>query len=282
MVDYTDRWIIFLTRMEQEKAPLKQNRNAFDKAFDAMIAWVEARIVQFSKVGNPPIYDKSTFPWCEAIEKDWKAIRSELDEVLRDREELPSFHEITKEVETITTDNNWKTFFLAGYGIECEENRRRCPKTVQALEKIPGMKTAMFSILSGGKHIPAHRGPYNGVLRFHLGLKTPEPREKCRIRVADQYYAWSEGEGVIFDDSFDHEVWNDTDGVRVVLFVDFERPVAFPGSVLNWLVLTFAKYTPYLKEANKNQKEWEKKFYAKKERASAAEAEEKREEVGAR
>src|SRR5690606_19207991 len=125
------------------------------------------------------IYDKKIFPWVAEIEKDWKLIRAELDEVLKDRDELPSFHEITKEVETITTDNNWKTFFLAGYGIECEENRRRCPNTIKALEKIPGMKTAMFSILSAGKHIPAHRGPYNGVLRFHLGLVVPEPRTQC-------------------------------------------------------------------------------------------------------
>ncbi|MGE9295046.1 MAG: aspartyl/asparaginyl beta-hydroxylase domain-containing protein [Puniceicoccales bacterium] len=263
--------------MEPKKAPLKQNRSTFDKAFDALIAWIEARLIQFSKVGNPPIYDKTIFPWCKEIEGDWLEIRAELEDVLKDREDLPSFHEITKEVETITTDNNWKTFFLAGYGIECEENRRRCPKTVKALEKIPGMTTAMFSILSEGKHIPAHRGPYNGVLRFHLGLQVPEPREQCRIRVHDQYYSWAEGEGVIFDDSFDHEVWNDTDGVRVVLFVDFVRPEKFPGNLLNWLVINLAKHTPYLKEANKNQKEWEKKFYAKKRKKQS----EKPEEVGA-
>jgi len=250
--------------MKEKKAPLKQNRSTFDKAFDALIEWVEGRIIHYSKVGNPPIYDKDLFPWCKEIEQDWEAIRDELDEVLKNRDELPSFHEITREVETITKDNNWKTFFLAGYGIKCEENRRRCPRTVAALEKIPGMTTAMFSILSAGKHIPAHRGPYNGVLRFHLGLKVPEPREHCRIRVADQFYSWAEGEGVIFDDSFDHEVWNDTEGVRVVLFVDFIRPERFPGNALNWLLINLVKHTPYLKEANKNQKEWEKKFYAAK------------------
>lgn len=248
----------------EKKAPLKQNRSTFDKVFDSAIDWVERKNVQYSINGNPPIYDRSLFPWAVEIEKDWKLIRAELDEVLKDRESLPSFHEITKEVETITTDNNWKTFFLAGYGIECEENRRRCPNTVKALEKIPDMKTAMFSILSPGKHIPAHRGPYNGVLRYHLGLVVPEPREQCKIRVHDQYYNWAEGEGVIFDDSFDHEVWNDTDGVRVVLFVDFQRPMTGFGNWLNDTVINLAKHTPYLKEANENQKKWEKEFYAKK------------------
>ncbi|GHC11206.1 aspartyl/asparaginyl beta-hydroxylase domain-containing protein [Cerasicoccus arenae] len=257
--------------MEPKKAPLKQNRSTFDKIFDALIDWVEARNIQFSKVGNPPIYDNSLFPWAEEIEKDWKKIRLELEDVLKDREDLPSFHEITKEVETITTDSHWKTFFLAGYGIECDENRRRCPETIKALGKIPGMKTAMFSILSEGKHIPAHRGPYNGVLRYHLGLVVPEPREQCRIRVHDEFYSWSEGKGVIFDDSFDHEVWNDTPGVRVVLFVDFQRPERGFGHWLNSLVINLAKHTPYLKEANKNQKEWEKKFYANKKKKEAPE-----------
>ncbi|NIP29217.1 MAG: aspartyl/asparaginyl beta-hydroxylase domain-containing protein, partial [Candidatus Dadabacteria bacterium] len=71
-------------------------------------------------------------------------------------------------VDAITTDNNWKTYFLAGYGIESKENCKRCPETARILKKIPGMKTAFFSILSPKKHIPAHKGPFNGVLRYHL------------------------------------------------------------------------------------------------------------------
>jgi beta-hydroxylase len=94
-------------------------------------------------------------------------------------------------VEPITQDNHWKTFFFYGYGFECEENCRLCPETARVLKSIPGVKTAFFSILSPGKYIPPHRGPYNGVLRFHLGLIVPEPREQCRIRVADNIRHWS-------------------------------------------------------------------------------------------
>jgi len=83
------------------------------------------------------------------------------------------------------------------------------------------MKTAFFSILSPDKHIPAHKGPFNGVLRYHLELIIPEPKEKCRIRVHDQFNEWDEGKSLIFDDTYEHEVCNDTDGFRVVLFVDF-------------------------------------------------------------
>jgi len=59
--------------------------------------------------------------------------------------------------------------------------------------------TVLFSILEPGKHLPAHRGPHNGVLRLHLGLIVPEPRERLGIRVENQIYRWREGEVVIFD-----------------------------------------------------------------------------------
>jgi len=75
--------------------------------------------------------------------------------------------------------------------MNCDENARRCPETMALLKKIPGLKTAFFSILSPRKHIPAHRGAYNGVLRFHLGLLVPEPREQCRIRIGNEFRRWT-------------------------------------------------------------------------------------------
>jgi ornithine lipid ester-linked acyl 2-hydroxylase len=78
----------------------------------------------------------------------------------------------------------------------------------------PGLITVLFSILEPGKHLPAHRGPYNGVLRLHLGLIVPEPCERLGIRVENQIYRWREGEVVIFDDSYEHEAWNDTSDTR--------------------------------------------------------------------
>ncbi|MFT3781076.1 MAG: aspartyl/asparaginyl beta-hydroxylase domain-containing protein [Nibricoccus sp.] len=229
----------------------------------AFIDWVERRNVANSKHGNPPVYDPRQFPWVADVEREWDKIRAELAIVLQRREELPNFQDISTDVKSIQRDNNWKTFMFLGYGKRSEENMRRCPETTRVLQKIPGLKTAFFSILSPRKHIPAHRGPYNGVLRLHLGLLVPEPRERCRIRVASDYLVWQEGKAVVFDDSFNHEVWNDTEGVRVVLFVDFERPIRFPFNLLNKLVLSLAVFTPYIREADQNQKAWEQKFYAR-------------------
>lgn len=241
--------------------PLNPPTSIIGKTIAAFIDWVEKVLIKFSLNGNPPIYENSTFPWSLEIEKEWKTIRKELDTVMERREELPSFHEIMSEVKTITEDDHWKTFFLAGFGLESKENCRRCPEAARILKKIPGMKTAFFSILSPNKHIPPHRGAYNGVLRYHLGLIVPEPIEKCRIRIGKEITHWEEGKSLIFDDSFNHEVWNETAGHRAVLFVDFERPVKFPFNLLNKLLLNAAIFSPFIREAQENQKKWEKRFY---------------------
>ena len=78
---------------------------------------------------------------------------------------------------------------------------------------------------------------YSGVLRYHLGLIIPEPRTSCRIRVGSDVRTWEEGKSLIFDDSNPHEAWNDSDCYRVVLFVDFLRPLSFPASLLNRIIV---------------------------------------------
>lgn len=223
--------------------------------------WLECGVAAVSVNGDPHIYEADRFPWVAEIEKEWPRIRAELDQVMKFRDQIPSFHEILKEAGTITNDANWKTFFLAGIGMDCAENARRCPETMRLLGRIPGMKTAFFSILSPHKHIPAHRGAYNGVLRYHLALQVPEPGEKCRIRIGNDYRHWTEGKTLLFDDTYNHEVWNDTDGYRVVLFVDFARPLRQPFHWLNNLLISSGSLAPFLREAGEKQKKWEKMFY---------------------
>ena len=166
------------------------------------------------------------------------------------------------DVAAISSDRNWKTFLFCGYGVKSEEAARLCPDTWRILQRIPGLTSAMFSIFEPGKHLPPHRGPYNGVLRLHLGLIVPEPREQLGIRVENETYRWKEGEAVIFDDAYEHEAWNKTDKTRVVLFVDFVKPLRFPANLLNRLLLSLAIFTPFIREGMDNQKAWERKFYA--------------------
>ena len=225
------------------------------------INWVESINYKYSIKGDKPVYTNEDFPWAAEIENEWEKIRAELDEVMKTREELPNFHDIIEQVNTITNDYNWKTYLLAAHGIDCTENAKRCPETIRLLNKIPNMTNAFFSILSPNKHIPAHKGPYNGVLRYHLGLIIPEPKEKCRIRIDETINVWEEGKSLIFDDTYNHEVWNDTDGYRVVLFVDFIRPIKFPFKIINDLLFKISLFAPFIKETEQNYKNWEKKYY---------------------
>jgi ornithine lipid ester-linked acyl 2-hydroxylase len=232
------------------------------RLFMRVVALAERLNLKYSKVGNPAIYDNALFPWTVEIEREWPLIRAELDRVLKRKDDLPGFHEIAKDVATITHDRDWKTFFLCGYGFRSEPNIRQCPETWRISQKIPGLITSMFSILEPGKYIPAHRGPYNGVLRLHLGLIIPEPRQDVAIRVGQDICHWEEGRALLFDDAYEHEAWNRTPHTRVVLFVDFVKPLRFPANLLNWILLNLAVFTPFIRESGDNHRAWERRFYA--------------------
>ncbi|MEO1669393.1 MAG: aspartyl/asparaginyl beta-hydroxylase domain-containing protein, partial [Cyanobacteria bacterium J06631_2] len=173
----------------------------------------------------------------------------------------PRFQDISPDQgKKISQDDLWKTFFLYGYGVKMEQNCNYCPQTTRIIEQIPGMKTAFFSIMLPGKHIPEHRGPYNGVLRCHLPLKVPDAREQCGIRVDQETRHWEEGKTIVFDDSYPHEAWNKTDQIRVVLFLDIMRPMSFPGSLVNRLLISLIRWSPFIRDAHKNQQQWDRKI----------------------
>lgn len=193
--------------------------------------------VLFYRDGHRTFFEAEEFPWVADVESEWMTIRKELEPLMLRREEIPNFQDYSEGQRALTQDDQWKTFFFYAFGKTEKENCARCPETVRILDTIPGMNTAMFSILGPGKHIPPHRGPYKGVLRYHLGLIIPKPEGSCRIRVGNDIRAWKEGKSLIFDDSHEHEVWNDTDSYRVVLFVNFVRPTVFPLSAVNQSIL---------------------------------------------
>ncbi len=107
----------------------------------------------------------------------------------------------------------------------------------------------MFSIFEPGKHLAPHRGPYNGLLRLHLGLVVPDTTDAVAIRVGSQVRHWDEGKALIFDDSYEHEAWNNGDRVRVVLFADFVRPLRFPANLVNWALLKLVARAPFIRAA---------------------------------
>lgn len=233
------------------------------KVLRPMLLGIGGAISRWSVVGDHPLYSKENFEWANVLEENYQIIKKELLSILPRRSNFPNLQDIQQEQYVLNTDNNWKTFFLYGFGEKATLNCSLCPCTTALIEKIPGMKTAFFSILSPHKHIPAHKGIYKGIIRSHLGLIIPGNGEQCRMRIEDQYVYWKEGEVVIFDDTREHEVWNDSGEVRVVLLVDVTRPFRNFFGRVNDTVIRLIGNSSYVKEASENHRKWESSFHTK-------------------
>ena len=229
-------------------------------AGERILAPIERFIGRRSLVGDATFFPLERFPWVAHIEQNSAVIREEVERLLGDRDDLPNFQDISKDQIEITDDDRWKTLFLYGYGFQADLGVELMPRTAALMREIPGMTTAMISILSPRKHILDHRGPYKGVLRYHLGLIVPEDAQSCRIRVGDDIRHWQEGRSMIFDDTFNHEVWNDTDETRVVLFVDVLRPLPSPWDAINRGIIKAIGYSPFVLDAKRNQQAWEARY----------------------
>jgi beta-hydroxylase len=198
--------------------------------------------------GNATFFEPDLFPWAKELELEWRSIRAELDAVLSAPAPIPEFTALSPQQRGIVQGRAWKSYFLFVTGRRHEPNASRCPDTIRLLQRIPGLESAFFSILEPGTRITPHRGPYGGVLRYHLALIVPEPRTICGIRVGTDVAHWEQGRSLVFDDSHDHEAWNDSEERRVVLFVDFERPLPLPLGVLNRAMLRLAARAAFIQE----------------------------------
>lgn len=207
------------------------------RAFLLVLRCTEGLITLTTRSGRTDVFPPEAFPWRTELEAAAPRIRAELDELLRDREAIPNFQDLSEAQRVLTQDSGWKTFFFFIAGQPASANCERCPATVAALQRMPGMTNALFSILAAGKHIPEHRGIYKGLLRVHLALIVPRARDSVRIHVNRRPYFWEEGRTFVFDDTYPHEVWNETSEQRVILMVDLERPLPPGLRQLNRLVI---------------------------------------------
>jgi beta-hydroxylase len=230
------------------------------RAGDRVLRVIDRVIARYSLVPDQPFFDPRDFTWVEPVEAEWQTIRAELDDVLTYQADLPNFQDISIDQRNLTDDDRWKTFFFYGYGFKSEANCARCPETARIVEQIPGMQTAMFSILAPHKRLPPHTGPYKGVLRYHLGLVVPATDERVGIEVGGEVAHWEEGRSLVFDDTFEHTAWNDTDQTRVVLFVDVVRPLRQPVKAVNAAIIKAIGWSPFIQDARRRHEEWERRF----------------------
>jgi aspartyl/asparaginyl beta-hydroxylase (cupin superfamily) len=176
-------------------------------------------------------YDPAEFAWVAALEAAMPAIRAEAEAVLADRAGVAPYVEAPKDrpakPHSLLDDPRWSAFHLYKGGAPVAANSARCPATMAAVKDLPipiiGGRSPMvlFSILEPGTHISPHNGMLNTRLICHLPLIVPHD---CRLRVGNHSRAVEAGKMLIFDDSIEHEAWNNGDAIRVILLFEIWRP----------------------------------------------------------
>jgi len=178
---------------------------------------------------NSPIYfyDKNEFSYRKLLEDNTEIILNELLNVADIKAETNTFSDtwIAAHPTYVSGQFNvsWKTYEFLFFGIKKLKNIEKCPKTFEIIQQIPEIITAQFSILLPHTHVNAHKGYSTIILRNHLPLIVPAGNE-CGLRVENETHRWKKGELVIFDDSFEHEAWNNSNELRAVLMFDVAKP----------------------------------------------------------
>lgn len=187
----------------------------------------------FPELPQIQFYERAAVPFLDDVEDAFEEIRGELVEVLREGDDFKPYVEpnrtrpTTREMAGMVDNPKWGAFYLVKNGAAVPENAERCPKTLAAMEKCPLTQirgrapSILFSLLRPRSRIPPHTGFLNARLICHLPLIVPG---KCGLRVGNDSREVVEGQAWAFDDSFEHEAWNDSDEPRVILLFEVWRP----------------------------------------------------------
>jgi len=238
-------------------APIAADRNRplIIRLGKRLRAPMDRLLTRSSAISNDQVLDVRDFPWTELLRANWRAIREEAERVALRAGAAPSLAHISPDHRAIAPIDMWRSYFLWGYGYHVDEALAACPVTAATVAQIPGLNSAFFSILAPGAHIPVHRGVTKALVTCHLGLIVPRDGD-VRMRVGERVVRWAEGETLVFDDTYDHEVWNDTSGIRVVLLIQFRRPMRQPGKWLADTVMHLIRKSAFVQEARANLLEW--------------------------
>jgi len=211
---------------------------------------VNKLLFKYSKTND--VYYSTNSVWMFDLRNNYNIIYDEYLEY-SNKHTIISFKDIDDTQRFIDESNiPWPVIILRAYNKDTDKINY-FNKTYELIKSIPGCTTAMFSILPPYKKIPRHNGIYKGVLRYHLALSTPINNEDCFIVVNKKKYSWKTGEDVMFDDTYEHYVQNNTDQYRVVLFLDIKKN--FDNIFLdciNSIILYFVQFNDTVKTIVQN------------------------------
>jgi aspartate beta-hydroxylase len=182
------------------------------------------------RIHSPHLLETASyFPGAAKFVASWREIRAEALALAQNMPAIPRLHDMMQEQADISAsdDIDWRVFVLKVYGVELPQNMARCPVLGHLLRDNPDVLSATLSFLAPGKHVPRHCGPFRGIMRFHLGLSMPRKSDGSLgavLEIEDKQYRLDDGDCLLWDDTFPHEVWNPTDRVRIALLLDVWRP----------------------------------------------------------
>lgn len=217
-------------RSRYQNLPLKR----FDRCVAALLR--KSRIfaqqptfLHFPELPAIEFYDRERFPWIADLEAATDVIRAEFLAILGEAgaDALAPYQSAPASIDPGERSRQWRSYPFWREGAAFPEHVARCPGTIRALASCglwdpPGLgPNAMFSVLDGGARIPAHTGPSNTRLVAHLALIVPKG---CGFRVGGERREWRAGEAFVFDDTIEHEAWNESDQMRALLIVDVWTP----------------------------------------------------------
>lgn len=182
-----------------------------------------------SRISGPSVLNSETyFPAAIHFDQHWQSLRDEALNIAANLGEVPRFHELLPSQADISANDqrDWRMFVLKAYGILFKQNLALCPCLGQLLGENPDILSATLSFLAPHKHIPRHRGPFRGIIRYYLGLSIPvdnEGQPSTILTLDDTEYRIGNGESLLWDDTYPHEVLNNSDEVRIALLLDVRR-----------------------------------------------------------
>jgi beta-hydroxylase len=224
---------------------------SFAYKWKAFLGKTILRIVELfidAVIVRKPVYQCSDFSWIQAIEKNHSEILREYIEI-KGNSKLSDINQISDEQKSVVEKDKWFFFPLYAYGIPIQKNLELCPVTAQTIKHITNVTTVFFSVLTANTYVKPHRGAFKGYLRYHLGVQIPNDFDCCGIRIRNKIYHWENGKSLIFDDTYIHDAWNESSEDRVVLYVDFVRPMPKALTLITKSLTKAISKSPFVQNA---------------------------------
>ncbi len=187
------------------------------------------RRIYDARIDDAPVLDaQQRFPDAQRFIDAWPQLRDEALQLVGRLQSVPRFHELMASQAAISANDgiDWRLFVLKAYGAQMPVNLAACPQLARLLASCPDVLSASLSFLAPHKHIPCHRGPFRGVLRFQLGLSVPlapDGRPAAVLALDGAEHRIGDGAALLWDDTYPHEVWNRSEAVRIALLLDVRR-----------------------------------------------------------